>query len=453
MTVQANEIPIIIEEELFAWQADFMGIGQDSEIVTIPQFNFAKCGTKAGKSAGCALGLFLRMLNLPNTRWLWTAGVNKQLEPTWQRYFRPLIAAIPRSMRRVRDAYGMWQVELLPTNSMITLKSGDEPWNLRSDAFHGAVIDEAALYPLESYYSVMTNLTETAGILWAISTPKAIPRRAGMSWFDSGFAEGTRQLNLPESERTHRAFRVPTWSNPKTEIQKWCAMVLKMAQDGTLPGGMTHFKREYAAIDSDGESAVFRHIDKLHKAEPEEPQEGVVYAMGWDPAARRDGSVVSIWRTDQMREVWIEYMLGVGIDLQYERVEFLWNKYRKPNGLVDATSFGGELVMNELRKRNLPLKPVSFNQHTKSQYVQTLAMAMEREEPTFLNHNIARGEMEAYGYEVLPSGIVRYGAPQGQRDDTVSARFLAWMEIVTGGVQVFGAALTFLIGSILGGIC
>ena len=122
------EVPILIEEELYRWQADFMGIGEDgSSILKLPTFNAGKCGTKAGKTAGCALGLFLHFVNVPGTRWLWTAGVNKQLEPTWQRYFRPLIAAIPRSKRKVRDAFGMWQVELTATDSLLTLKSGDEP--------------------------------------------------------------------------------------------------------------------------------------------------------------------------------------------------------------------------------------------------------------------------------------------------------------------------------------
>ena len=163
MTVaQAKELPIVVEEELFSWQGDFMGIGNGGEVLTVPNFNFAKCGTKAGKTAGCALGLYIRFINVPGSRLLWTAPVNKQLEPTWSRYFKPLLQGIPKSLLKVRDAYGMWQVELKPTGSLITLKSGDEPWNLRGDAYHGGVIDEAAHYQLESYYSVLTNLSENA---------------------------------------------------------------------------------------------------------------------------------------------------------------------------------------------------------------------------------------------------------------------------------------------------
>lgn len=444
MTTQARELPIVVEEELFPWQGDFMGIGDGGEVLPVPTFNFAKCGTKAGKTAGCALGLYIRFVNEPGSRLLWTAPVNKQLEPTWSRYFKPLLQGIPKSLLKVRDAYGMWQVELKPTGSLITLKSGDEPWNLRGDAYHGGVIDEAAHYQLESYYSVLTNLSENAAPLWAISTPAARPMKAGASWFDSGFTEGLRQTQafkkgeIPEEDVTHKALRVPTWSNPKPEIQKWCRMIKKMAENGTLPGGMIHFNREYGAQDVEGDSAVFRHIYNLHKHDPEPPREGQAYVMGWDPAGSgRDQSVISVWNVEEKREVRLEIMLQVPIEQQYERLKHIWNSYFRPMGRVDATSFTGEVLMNELRKRELPFTPVRFNQYSKAQYVQMLSMAMEREEPTFIDHPIARAEMLAFGYEVLPSGTIRYGAPPGMRDDTVTARYLAWAELASGVIQVF----------------
>jgi hypothetical protein len=435
-----TELPIVIEEELYPWQSDFLGIGAEGVVYDLPPFNFAKCGTKAGKTAGCALGMFIRMLNRPGTRYCWTAPVNKQIEPTWNRYFRPLIQSIPKSYLRVKDSYGMWSVEVKHTGSAILLKSGDEPWNLRGDAFHGAVIDEAAHYPLESYFSILTNLTDNAGTMWAISTPKAFRYKVGQSWFDSGFAEGLRQerSGLTGEARTHRSFRVPTWSNPKPEIQKWVRMIKAMAESGTLPGGLTHFRREYGAEDVEGDSAVFRFIDKLHTGQPEAAAKpNAPYVMGWDPAATQDASVISVWDSHAKKEVWLEIMLRVPIDSQYERVTALYKRYNKPMGQVDATSMGGDLIMNDLRKRNLPLRPVKFNNANKAQYVQMLAQACEREEPRFLNDPIAKAEMEAFGYEILQSGVIRYCAPEGQRDDTVTARMLAWNEIATGGVQVF----------------
>ena len=431
-------VPVQIEDELYPWQAEFMGIGDGGLILPKPSLNHAKCGTKAGKTAGCALGLFIRMCNQPGTRWLWTAPVNKQLEPTWIRYFKPLIMALPKSMVTVRDAYGMWSVTLKSEpESMIQLKSGDEPWNLRGDEYDGVVIDEAAHYQLESYYSILTNLTSRDGVLWAISTPKAWVTRGGMSWFDAGFAEGERQVQLPPTERTHTALRVPTISNPKPEIQKWVGMIRKMAEDGTLPGGMTHYEREYEAKDVEGDSAVFRHVDQLHTESPEDAQKDAQYVMGWDPAAKRDASVVSIWKVKTKSEVFLEYMLGVPFDNQLARVDHLWRKYNKPTGKVDATSMGGEFVGEQLRNKRVSLTPVKFNQYVKSQYVQTLSVAMEREEPRFLDNGIARNEMKAFGFDITPSGVIRYGAPAGMRDDTVTARMLAWMQIYRGGVQVF----------------
>lgn len=434
-----TELPIVIDEQLYHWQAEFMGISPTGEgVVKIPSQNYAKCGTKAGKTLGCALGLFTRMVSMPDTRWCWTAPVNKQLEPTWSRYFKPLAMGIPRSLVKIRDAYGMWAIELKPTNSTIVLKSGDEPWNLRGDEYDGTVIDEAAHYQLESYYSVLTNLTSRAGILWAISTPKAKITKGGQTWFDSGFAEGLRQKRLDNGdERTHSAVRVPTWSNPKPEIQQWVKMIKKMAESGTLPGGITHFRREYAAEDIEGDSAVFRFVQKLHTEQPKGPEPGKCYVIGWDPAARQDASVISIWDTSTRCEVHLEYMMQVPVESQFERLQHLWNLYGKPMGRVDATTLAGELLLNELRKRNLPLIPVKFNQYTKAQYVQHLALAMEREEPRFIDDTIGVVEMEAFGFEILPSGVIRYGAPQGQRDDTVTARYLAWMELSAGSVQVF----------------
>ena len=433
-----QELSVIIDEKLFPWQADYMGIREGGEIVQVPNFNFAKCGTKAGKTAGSALGMFIRMVNIPGTRWCWTAPVNKQLEPTWQRYFKPLITSLPKNMVKIRDAYGMWQVELKSNGSVIALKSGDEPWSLRSDAFHGAVIDEAAHYPLESYFSILTNLSENAGILWAISTPKAQVMKGGQTWFDSGFAEGLRQRGLSGEEQTHRALRVPTWANPKPEIQKWIRMVKKMAEEGTLPGGMLHFRREYGAEDVEGDNAVFRHSEKLHTEQPQPPEAGKIYVLGWDPAGRGgDASVISVWDAYAKTEVHIEYMLRVPFEQQMERLGYIWNQYNRCLGMVDATSWGRDLLLEQLRKRELPFTPVKFNQYSKAQYVQQLALAMEREEPRFINNPIARSEMAAYGFEVLPSGTVRYTAPPGQRDDIVTARMLAWGQLAAGIVQVF----------------
>ena len=63
---------------------------------------------------------------------------------------------------------------------------------------------------------------------------------------------------------------------------------------------------------------------------------------------------------------------------------------------------------------------------TKTNIIQALELACEREEIKLLDNEIQTGELMSYQSEKLPSGLIRYGAPSGMHDDTVMALALAW---------------------------
>jgi hypothetical protein len=59
--------------------------------------------------------------------------------------------------------------------------------------------------------------------------------------------------------------------------------------------------------------------------------------------------------------------------------------------------------------------------------IESLALALERQEVQLLNFPWATVELEAYSREVSEAtGRSKYGAPSGFHDDTVIARALAW---------------------------
>jgi hypothetical protein len=58
---------------------------------------------------------------------------------------------------------------------------------------------------------------------------------------------------------------------------------------------------------------------------------------------------------------------------------------------------------------------------------QSLGIAIERGDITLLDDAVQTGELLAYESKVLPSGMLRYGAPSGQHDDTVIALGLAYL--------------------------
>jgi len=50
-----------------------------------------------------------------------------------------------------------------------------------------------------------------------------------------------------------------------------------------------------------------------------------------------------------------------------------------------------------------------------------------------LDDPVLVGELQAYDMQRLPSGMVRYGAPEGMHDDTVMSLALAWSAVADSG--------------------
>ncbi len=77
---------------------------------------------------------------------------------------------------------------------------------------------------------------------------------------------------------------------------------------------------------------------------------------------------------------------------------------------------------------------------SKSQLIENLALAIEREEWQFLPDPVARGELEAYERTVsAATGRSSYSAPEGLHDDTVIARALMVRAAATQARVLFGA--------------
>lgn len=67
-----------------------------------------------------------------------------------------------------------------------------------------------------------------------------------------------------------------------------------------------------------------------------------------------------------------------------------------------------------------------FTNATKAHIIEGLALAFEQGALAILNDQVLVGELQAYELERLPSGLMRYNAPEGMHDDTVIALALAW---------------------------
>ena len=72
---------------------------------------------------------------------------------------------------------------------------------------------------------------------------------------------------------------------------------------------------------------------------------------------------------------------------------------------------------------------VQFTSANKMRMVESLALAFERGTIKIIPDPVLVGELQAFEMKRLPSGTMRYSAPDGMHDDAVMALCLAWHSI------------------------
>jgi hypothetical protein len=291
-----------------------------------------------------------------------------------------------------------------------------EMWSMDStDAGRGrkyrrVAVDEAAMVPqLQLIWAdaIRPTLTDLIGDAWIFSTPK------GLDYFHTLYQFGTDPQH-PE----WGAWQRPTAANPFIDPHE-----IESARQ-TLPERT--FSQEYLAqFLSDG-GGVFRGVDAVCTARPEpQPVDGHVYVFGIDWAKSHDFTVVSVIDATTKRQVWLDRSNQVDMIFQAERIRNLAERYRPTKILAENNSLGMPMV-ELLRRSSLPVIPWTATNATKQTVIEDLSVAMERQDVTLLADPVQLNELLAYDVERLPSGLIRYSAPQGMHDDCVIATALAW---------------------------
>ena len=86
----------------------------------------------------------------------------------------------------------------------------------------------------------------------------------------------------------------------------------------------------------------------------------------------------------------------------------------------------GQPQIEELQRMGVPASGFITTNQTKAQIVDALALAFEQDKIKIPNDPTLISELMAYQSEKLPSGVLRYSAPEGMHDDCVIALALAW---------------------------
>ncbi len=333
----------------------------------------------------------------------WQGGQTWWVGPTY-----PLSYAAWREMRiRARKVHaeiheGDRRIDF-PTGGWIEVHSADRPDSLRSVGLDYLVVDEAAFCSERAWLEALRpTLTDRRGKAILGSTPNGKNRFWHM-WGTAG--------------RSRRSWQYPTADNPSIHPDE-----IRDARE-ELPERV--FQQEYEAAFRDLAGAVFRHVRDQSTATPQKAAvAGHTYVLGIDWARSNDFTAVIVIDVDLMAVVFVDKWTGIEYAAQMGRVGAIAERFAPAAIVSEVNNMGGPLS-DALRDAGLPIVPFTSTNATKLQIVDGLSLALEREAITLIPHEALTAELEAYESTRLPSGLIRYAAPEGTHDDLTMATMLA----------------------------
>jgi hypothetical protein len=311
---------------------------------------------------------------------------------------------------------------LFPGGRSIVYRSLDDPDNARGHTADLVIIDEAGDVAEAAWHEVLRPmLMDTDGDAWLNGTAK------GRNWF-------WREFESAGDRPDAIAWQVPTlgveitaeglkrkphpYENPHIPF----AEIEQLYH--TLPERV--FRQEILAEFIEDAGGVFRNVRQAATAEQQAGHiEGHVYAVGVDWGQSNDFSAFAVMDVTAKSLAYLDRSNRVEYLLQEERLAALCQRFRPSLVLAEANAMGTPII-ERLRRRGLPVWAWTASNASKAEVIQSLAVAFESGAIRILNEPTLIAELQAYEMEKLPSGLLRYSAPEGMHDDTVIALALAW---------------------------
>ena len=391
------------------------------------RFQIAQCGRRWGKTQLAWIKCLLFMLGHPGCLLWWVAPLYKELIPA-TKTVRDLT---PQGWvkKRLENNETIRYLKLF-NDSEIFFHSADKEDSLRGSGLHGLVVDEAPiLKPSRWEAELKPSLIDFNGWALFIGTPR------GKTWFTELFSRGQD----PENQ-IYKSWQLSSYSNTVEN-----GGFLPKANIDEIANDMSESLRrqEIYAETLEGEGVVFRHITDRIRSDIKPYQKGEQIFVGSDIAKNVDYYVNIAIRANG--EV-------VGFD-RFQKIDYPFARHRTiafcqrfGNALLLIDSTGvGEPVYDELKLEYPQVQGYKLTNATKCALIENFSIMLDNGAFWFPGDSVAKefssllhpefsvfkSELESFGFERLPSGLTRYGAPEGLHDDTVIAAALAAWQIKT----------------------
>lgn len=292
--------------------------------------------------------------------------------------------------------------------SVLSVLGSDQPDSIRGRDFRGVAFDEYSLQKREVWTDIimpiMANKNMDGTNKWA--SFNFTPKGRGHSY-----------------ELFERAKKDPLYECSILRASE-SGLISKTDQD-TARHEMSEIKflQEFECEFNSDASSAFKGISKCYGGQLEERNYKYTYVTGADLAKHSD-FYVAITMCRETRQV---------VDFQRFN-QRAWSSVKESiiavharyNSMmyIDATGVGDPIV-EDLQAMKVPCEPIVFDNARKTEMIERLSLCIEQRLLTFPYIPELVAELEAYTWEWLPSGKVRYGAPEGLHDDCVTALALA----------------------------
>ena len=366
-------------------------------------------GRRAGGTEGAARkALQLMLIDHPGCAILWVDTVHRNILRYVKRYFLPRLRPLPQSIGG-EEMY-RWRVMektlSFYNGSYIDFGSADNPENLEGFAYDYIFLNEAGiiLWNAELYHSTLAPMAiEGKGAKWFfVGAPK------GKNLFAEFFARG-QNPDEPDWE----SFRHTSADNPIVNKSYVEEMRKRMPEQ--------LFRQEILAEFID-DAGFFKNLETLVGAPREvEGASGIEYVIGLDLAKQVDYTVAWVGRLDSRRGVYCERYNRLEWPTQVLRIKELARLFNNAVVLLDATSFGGAIAMDDISAAGVSVVPMVFTPRTKEEVLTALAVDIEQERLKICHHEETMAEMRAFQQISLVGGTTRLSAPPGFHDDCVIA--------------------------------
>lgn len=304
-------------------------------------------------------------------------------------------------------------------------RSLDNPDNARSKTAHLVVVDEAADVVETAWTEVLLPmLMDTQGGAWLMGTPK------GMNWF---FREWTGARDHEDS----KAWQIPTlgatitptglvrvphpYENPNIPFEEIERQFQKMPE--------ARFRQEILAEFVEDAGGVFRGVMACAAGSVEEPHPGH-FVLGVDWGKHQDFTVLVLLDVQKRAVVDFDRFNQIDWHLQRRRLVEMVKRWERAGARVEIVAEAnsmGESQIEALRRGDPPLfvQPFVTTGPSKARIVEGLQLAIETKRVSFPNIPVIVNELQAFEQERLPSGGMRFSAPDGLHDDVVMALAIA----------------------------